>query len=133
MEDIPKPLKTLLKRVYYTRTDPGSLGGVNKFIQSVKQQAPPHLQSLIKKPLVEEWLRGQQGYTLHKPALKHFPRRPIIAGGIDQQWQADLADIRSRAKANDGYGWILTVVDTFSKFAWAVTVKFKNASHMVDA
>jgi L-rhamnose mutarotase len=56
-----------------------------------------------------------------------------VVGGIDDQWQADLADMHSRAGSNDGYKWLLVVVDTFSKFAWAVPVKTKSAGDMVKA
>src|SRR5438477_10651764 len=64
---------------------------------------------------------------------KHFPRRKIIAGGIDKQWQEDLADMHGRARANDGYKWILVAIDTFSKYAWAVFVKNKSAHDMLEA
>ena len=40
------------------------------------------------KKNVEEWLSGQDTYTLHKPVRKRFPRNPYI----DDVWEIDLAD-----------------------------------------
>ena len=37
----------------------------------------------------------QDTYTLHKPIQRNFKRNRVIAGGIDQQWQMDLADMQS--------------------------------------
>jgi hypothetical protein len=53
--------------------------------------------------------------------------------GIDQQWQADLADMQSIAKSNDGIKYILTVIDVFSKYGWAIPVKNKGSTEMVQA
>jgi hypothetical protein len=119
--------------VYNEPSDPGAYGGINRLIQSAKSKCPLDLQPLLTREFVEEWAKGQQGYTLHRPARKHFPRRPIIAGGIDKQWQADLADMHQFADSNSGYRWLLVAIDTFSKFAWAVPVKTKSADDMLKA
>ena len=62
-----------------------------------------------------EYLRGEQAYTLHKPARRHYKRIPIYVGGIDAQWQADLADMQGFARQNDGMRYLLTVIDVFFK------------------
>jgi hypothetical protein len=41
-------------------------------------------------------------------------------GGIDQQWQMNLADMQSMQKFNDGYRYLLVCIDVFSKYAWVV-------------
>ena len=41
--------------------------------------------------------------------------------------------MHGRARANDGYKWILVAIDTFSKYAWAVPVKNKSAHDMLEA
>ena len=46
--------------------------------------------------------------------------------GIDAQWQADLADMKGIARQNGGMKYILTVIDVFSKFAWAILVNSKD-------
>ena len=42
--------------------------------------------------------------------------------------QADFADMQDLADENDRARFMLTVVDLFSKFAWAVTIRTKNSS-----
>ena len=53
--------------------------------------------------------------------------------GIDTQWQADLADMQDIAKQNGGMRYLLTVIDVFSKFAWAIPVNSKNAKAITAA
>ena len=74
-----------------------------------------------------EYLRAEQAYTLHKPARRHFQPNHIFVGGIDAQWQADLADMQGLARQNDGMRYLLTVINVFSKFAWVEPVKIKDA------
>jgi hypothetical protein len=52
---------------------------------------------------------------------------------IDDTWQADLCDMRHLSKKNDGFNYILTIVDIFSKFAWAVPLKDKGAQSVKNA
>ena len=47
----------------------------------------------ISRNAVREFVSRQRAYTLHKPARRHFIRNRIYIGSIDQQWQADLADM----------------------------------------
>ena len=57
----------------------------------------------LKQSDVHHWLSYQDAYTLHKPVRRTFSRRRVIVGGIDHQWQADLIDVRSLKKDNDGF------------------------------
>ena len=118
-----------LARIYSDPKDPGSLGGVERLFRSAKDQH--HLP--VSKDQVEEFLRTQDTYTLHRPARRHYSRNPTIVGGIDKQWQADLADMSSLAKENDGFRYLLTVVDCFSKFGWAIPIRRKDNTALVEA
>ena len=60
---------------------------------------------------------------LHKPVTKKFKRAQVITTGIDDVWAADLADMQQFAEENDGYKYLLTVIDCFSRFAWAIPIK----------
>ncbi|KAE9523187.1 hypothetical protein AGLY_016420 [Aphis glycines] len=63
---------------------------------------------------------------LHKPVRKRFPKRRIITHGIDDLWAVDLVIMRNFSDENEGYCNIITVIDTFSKFAWAFPLKKKD-------
>jgi hypothetical protein len=47
--------------------------------------------------------------------------------GIDDQWAVDLVDMNPKvAKENNGFRYMLTVVDAFSKYAWVVPLRTKT-------
>lgn len=77
--------------------------------------------------------RQQVVKELHTAARKNFPRRKVKIRGIDDLWQADLVEMQKYAKLNKNYKYLLTVVDTFSKYAWVVPVKNKTAKQVSDA
>jgi len=118
-----------LDDIYYNPQDPGSYGGVKRLLKRAREVGIPE----INQAKIKDYLRDQQAYTLHKPARKHFTRNRTITGAIDKQWQADLADMQSLASSNSSYKYILTVIDIFSKYAWAIPVKSKSSKDMVVA
>ena len=82
---------------------------------------------------MKTWLKGQPTYTLHKQARKRYPTRKYIVHDIDEQWQADLADVTLLANRNQGNKFILTVIDVFSRYAWARPLKSKRGKDFVVA
>lgn len=70
---------------------------------------------------------------LHKPIRRNFKRRRVILKGINDLWQADLVEMIPYSTNNRGFKYLLTVIDTFSKFAWALPVKTKSASDVTAA
>ena len=111
-----------LKALYYSVEGTGSFGGVERlYRRAVKAKVQD-----ISRNAVREILTRQPAYTLHKPARRHIIRNSIYVGSIDQQWQADLADIVGLERDNGGHRYVLTVIDVFSKYAWSVPVKTKD-------
>ena len=117
-----------LESIYYNPKDPGSFASVEALLNRAKE-----LGVKTNRGQVKEWLADQDAYTLHRQYRKHYQRNPIVVGAIDKQWQADLADLTSLAKHNDGYKFLLTVIDCFSKFAWAIPLKTKSAPSLLEA
>ena len=70
---------------------------------------------------------------LHKPARKHYLRRRVILKGIDDLWQADLAEFQLYARENKGYKYILVVIDCFSKYLWTRAIKNKTGEEVTQA
>lgn len=70
---------------------------------------------------------------IHKSARINFPRRNVILKDIDDLWQADLIDMQALSNVNEGYRYILVIIDGFSKFAWAIKLKQKNKEHVSKA
>ena len=93
--------------------------------------------SNIKNRDVREALKGSDSYTLHKSKRKPRVYRRTYAKGIGEAYQLDLCDMKKHEKENDGYSYILTIIDIFSKKDGALdflieetTVKNQNVSHI---
>ena len=52
---------------------------------------------------------------------------------MDETWQADLVDMHAYSNINRGYRYLLTVIDVFSKYAWAIPVKSKSAEDITNS
>ena len=77
------------------------------------------------------WLEKEPVYTLHKPARKNYTLQATKVFGVDKQWQADLVDMQKFRRYNSGFGYLLCVIDVFSKFAFVIPIKKKNGSRVV--
>ena len=78
-------------------------------------------------------LEQDLAYTLHKPRRRRFPTVPVIVGGLDDQWVADLVEVQPLAKYNRGIRYLLTVLDVLSKYAWVQPLKDKTGVALVHA
>ena len=105
----------------------GSFSGVNRFQQELKKQG----HSLSQNRIIKE-LQKIDSYTLHKPDKKPRLFRRIWTKGINYLYQCDLVDLTNLQRDNDGFKWIITIIDTFSKKAWALKMKNKSAKSIVD-
>ena len=70
---------------------------------------------------------------LHEGARRNYPRRKVEIIGLDETFQADSVDMRAYSRVNRGFHYILTVIDIFSKFAWAVPLKSKSGHDLTNA
>lgn len=86
-----------------------------------------------KEPLLSDSERLDEALELHRPVVKKFPRRKIITCGIDDLWAADLVIMEKYAHENDGYKYMLNVIDTFSKFAWSEPLTRKSGPDVARA
>ena len=117
-----------LNNLYYAAGDPGSYGGAERLFKRATEIGIP-----VTRDRVAKYLAAQLPYSIHKPVRHAFVRNHTYVGHIDQQWQADLADMQSLAGENDQYHYILTCIDVLSRYAWAVPVQSKSWKHMLVA
>ncbi|KAL4141986.1 hypothetical protein QTP88_004519 [Uroleucon formosanum] len=99
--------------------------------------------SFSKLKIIKNYLRNSMSQNrlnkmilakeLHKPVRKKFPKRRIFTKGIDDLWAADLVIMRNYSDENKGYSYIITVIDTFSKFSWALELKKKDGINVSEA
>ena len=110
-----------LRDLYFNPRSPASYSNISKMWQEVRNSGKS-----IKYKEVKTFLENLPTYQLHKPAIKSFPYRKTMASYAYQQFQADLVDMQKFADSNDGYNYILTVIDIFSRYAWALPLRSKR-------
>ena len=119
----------VLKSIYYNPARAGSYGGVERLQKAVKEQTGVR----VSTDRVQDWLAAQDAYTLHKTARKTYARNRVFAPRPLYQFQADLCDMRALSKDNDRFKFLLTVIDVFSKKAYARALKNKSAAEVATA
>jgi len=114
----------MAKLLMYTNPDAlGSFGGVENLRRYSGQS----------RRAVGVFLAGQDAYTLHKPTRARFPRRRTFVKGIADLYQVDLVDLSNISTFNDGYRYLLNVIDVFTKHAWSVPLKTKRGAEVAGA
>ena len=68
---------------------------------------------------------------LHKPVKRSFKRMKVITFHINHIWGADLVDMFN--KKDGDFRYILTVIDIYSRYAWALPLKDKKGGTIVKA
>ena len=80
--------------------------------------------NISKKELAEE---------LHKPIITQFKKRKVQSPFIDNIWGADLADIQLISKSNEGFIFLLCVIDIYKKYVWVTPLKDKKGITTTNA
>jgi hypothetical protein len=113
----------MMQQIYYNPRNPAAYGGVNRLANAANRT----------QLTTQKWLQNQRTYTLHKSARKRYNTRPYKTGGIDQHWQADLVEMIPYANVNNGFKYLLTIIDLFSRYAWVVPLKDKTGKEVTSA
>lgn len=78
----------------------------------------------IRKVIAEE---------LHRPARRKYARRKVTLKGLNDLYQLDLVEMGPYARQNKGMRYILTIINCFSKFAFATPLKTKSGADVARA
>lgn len=132
-------MDSILKTIYYDVTHVAGFASVRKLWDAVKGD------NSFTLKYVKKWLSTQEAYNLFKPARVTFPRPRIHINGADAVWEMDLmimrhiftvddsSDAMALPEANDGYSYVLLVIDAFSKYLWAQPCKAKTSYDVAKA
>ena len=74
---------------------------------------------------IKNFLKTVDSYSLHKKS-RVLNYNPGFSKYHRQQIQIDLVDIQKLANQNDGYHYLLTGIDTFTRFGFCEPLKNKN-------
>ena len=112
----------LLKKLYYGLGEESGYSSAERLHKAIKKQG---VNLNIKD--VKKWLQQQHTYTTHKKVKYTFPRRKVKTLRIDEYWSADLIQMNENlSRLNNSYDFICTVIDNFSRKAFARKMKNKT-------
>jgi len=116
--------ETDLKNNYNNPGHPIAFSGINNIYKFYKGH--------LSYDKIKDILSGIENYTLHRE-FKRGQRNPSYSHFKRNQWQMDLVDIQELASSNDEIRYLLTVIDTFTRFAWARLLKNKRGETVLEA
>ena len=121
-------IKETLSKLYSDLKSPNSYGGIQSLLKNARKINPS-----ITINDVNEFLKSEKAYTLHKLTPKKFLRRKILSPEPGVIASCDLADMSSLSRYNNGNKYILVFIDIFSRFAQAIPLKKKDSNTMYTA
>ena len=84
----------------------------------------------IKRAAVQEFLNRQPTYQMTRQS-SHFINKPILSKHCNERWSIDLIDF-NRYGENNGYRYILSCIDYFSRYCWIRALKNKTSEEVKD-
>lgn len=142
------PVQPILQRDNLEHLVPGSARPTPPMSpQHLPQQNQESLDNLLSKiyrykespaaysSAIQKYINTNYSLSLHKQKRKRFIRRPFLVYDPYDSIQADLVFYNSSDyyTKNSYYKYILTVIDMFSRYAYAVPLKTKNSAEVAQA
>lgn len=103
--------------------------GPQKLYQIVKKEG----KFKIGRGKIKQWLQNQDPYSVSRNTVYRFPRSRYVVDTIDSLWEMDLADVGNIHKHNNGYKFLLVVIDVFSKYLWVEALKDKTHTSVLKS
>lgn len=117
-----------LRQLYYNPGNQGALSGPEKLYQAVKEDG----KYKISRAKIKQFLNNEDAYSLLKPTRQTFPRSRVVVNTIDSMWDADLADVSNISNHNDGYKFLLVLIDIFSRYLFILPLKSKQHQNIIN-
>ena len=114
-----------LASIFYEFFDKNISGGAATLTRSgtlaTRNKSAIKNETLHNKELAEQ---------VHNQIIRKFEKRKVHSPFIDNICGADLADMQLISKFNEGFKFLLCVIDIYSKYPWVVT-KIKKALQLL--
>ena len=118
----------ILDGIYHDYNHPAGLGSICKLLKHARL-----LDNSITRAEVKQFLETSDPYTLHYTPKKRYERLPILAAKPSLILSSDLGDLSSLAKFNNGYKYVLIVIDIFSRLLQVRPLKKKSGDEVSKA
>ena len=122
-------LEQYLDSKYHDVTFPGSFAGPQKFYRAIKEDG----QYKVDLKTLKQWLQGIDTYTVHRGVRHNFPRSRVITSGINDLQDIDLVFMRDLKRYNQGYQYLLLIIDVFSRYAYGFPLRTKKPEEIISA
>lgn len=129
MTEITPGQNDYLSQMYLNPRHPASFQSPADLYRAVRNEG----RHKLTHSQIRTWIQTQEGYSKNKKVNRQFQRNRVVVGGVDDQWDADLASFFSYAENNDQVKYLLVVVDIFSRYAWVRTLENKFARNISAA
>jgi hypothetical protein len=70
---------------------------------------------------------------IHTTIKRKFKRRQVFVKGKNDCWSMDLVEMQPFANKNKGFRYMITCIDVFTRYAWAIGLKTKESGEVLDA
>lgn len=117
-----------LELLYFNPKNPGSYQSP----QRLKAQVDKEGKHSITLEQIVAYLQDQESYSVNRKVFRNFQRSRVLVTGIDDQWEADLADVQEYKKDNENVRYLLFVIDVFTRFLWVEPLSDKTSDEVAD-
>ena len=121
---IVKDAKNDLLQNYKNPGHPVAFSGLNTIYT--------HYNGILTKKDILEILSDIESYTLHR-GYRSGQRNPTYSHFKRYMFQMDVLFIEDFAKFNNGVKYLLTIIDTFTRYAWVRQLKDKSGPTVLNA
>ena len=118
-------VQTVLQKMYDNPLQ--TTNGIKRFYSKVASKYYG-----ISRSTVEDFLKKQEAYQLHKPFVREKVIKPIVVSAPYKYWQADTIQFPNLSRFNRGYTKALTIIDLFTKFAWVFPLLSGTAEEILE-
>jgi hypothetical protein len=125
-------IENLLSEVYHDTSNPASYQGISPLLKEVNRILAASNRAQIPRQTVVDWMEKQNAYTTIKNSRVKFPTNPYKIPQLNSQLGSDLIDLSKFSSFNNGYRWILVIMNLYSRFVWTEPLKSKNALSVLE-
>lgn len=119
----------VLQKYYFDPNNAAAFSGPQKLYRVLSKKYPGRFSLYY----IRKWLNNQDAYAIQRQVRHRFKTPNVRVSSIDEQFQADLADVSNLSKENSGTKYLLFVIDVLSKYLWVKPLKDKTAKSVLNA
>lgn len=117
-------MERIIALTYNNPYHPAAFGSVARLTRHFKGHAT--------EEEVRNALSKTSAYTRKKAHKKVKTRVPILVYSKRDLFQIDLIDVSYMSRKNSGCRFLLSIIDSASRFAWVIPLKNKKADHVAE-